>query len=257
MTSTLPRPHKTVLESVRSAVEADPRFLGLLAGGSYLHGGFDAHSDLDLVLVCRPEAYADCMDTRRAFASAIGNLLAAFTGEHVGEPRLLICLYGPDVIHVDLKFVMPPDLEALIERPAIIWSRGPEIEAAIASAHVSWPNHPADWFEERIWIWLHYGATKLARGELYETIGMLGFIREQVLGPLLSLQEGRDQRGVRRLEQLSPAGAEALTATLATHERNEVLLALRETVHLYESWRPADTPVSPASEPVKAFIETL
>lgn len=42
------------------------------------------------------------------------------------------------------------------------------------------------WFEARAWIWLHYAATKLARGELYEAIGMLGFFREQVLGPLFS-----------------------------------------------------------------------
>ncbi len=35
------------------------------------------------------------------------------------------------------------------------------------------------------WIWLHYAATKLARGELYEAIGMLAFFREQVLGPLI------------------------------------------------------------------------
>jgi hypothetical protein len=31
-------------------------------------------------------------------------LLVGFTGEHVGEPRVLICLYGPPVLHVDLKF---------------------------------------------------------------------------------------------------------------------------------------------------------
>ena len=40
-----------------------------------------------------------------AFAAGLGPLLACFTGEHVGEPRLLIALYGPPPVHVDLKFV--------------------------------------------------------------------------------------------------------------------------------------------------------
>ena len=45
------------------------------------------------------------MGERRTIAESCGGLLAAFTGEHVGEPRLLICLYGPPLAHVNLKFV--------------------------------------------------------------------------------------------------------------------------------------------------------
>lgn len=49
----------------------------------------------------------------RELAGTLGHLLHAFTGEHVGEPRLLICLYGPELLHVDLKFVT---LEMLTQR---------------------------------------------------------------------------------------------------------------------------------------------
>jgi hypothetical protein len=34
---------------------------------------------------------------------------SAFSGEHVGEPRALICLYGPPLLPVDLKFVSLSD----------------------------------------------------------------------------------------------------------------------------------------------------
>ena len=50
------------------------------------------------------------MAQRKVLAGTLGHLLHAFTGEHVGEPRLLICLYGPELLHVDLKFM---DLAAL------------------------------------------------------------------------------------------------------------------------------------------------
>ena len=63
---------------------------------------------LDLVPVVRDAAYAQVTTQKRAVAERFGDLLAAFTGEHVGEPRLLICLYGPELLHGDLKFVFPP-----------------------------------------------------------------------------------------------------------------------------------------------------
>ena len=49
--------------------------------------------------------YDEIMAQRMAFAGTLGHLLHAFTGEHVGEPRLLICLFGPELLHVDLKFI--------------------------------------------------------------------------------------------------------------------------------------------------------
>ena len=59
----------------------------------------------------------------RQFAQRLGPLLASFTGEHVGEPLLLICLYGPPLIHVDLKFVALHDLEHRVEDGIVVWER--------------------------------------------------------------------------------------------------------------------------------------
>ena len=172
MSSTDHLPHHLRLETIRARLAADPRFVGLLAGGSLLHGGFDEHSDLDLVLVADAGAYDAVMAQRRAIAGSFGELLAAFTGEHVGEPRLLICLYGPDLLHVDLKFVVSEALDHLVERPAVLWDRRGDLSAKLDRARVSWPDRDFAWFEERFWIWVHYAATKIARGELLEARGM-------------------------------------------------------------------------------------
>lgn len=235
MTSTLPQPHQRLLNGIHSTLSADSRFTGLLAGGSLIHGGVDEFSDLDLVLVASDGAYDAVMRERRAIAEIFGELLAAFTGEHVGEPRLLICLYGPDLVHVDLKFVGADALSHLIERPRILFDRDGSVAALLDKAHVRWPDQELAWFEERFWIWIHYGATKLGRGELFEAIAMLAFIRDQVLGPLVYRREGQPQRGVRRLEQKFPEHAARLKATLADHDRDSVKDALLSAMALYEN----------------------
>lgn len=115
----LPDLHARMLERAVAAVRADERFEALLGTGSLAYGGFDEHSDLDFVIVVRAEDHAAAM-AGQVFAAGLGSLLAAFGGEHVGEPRLLICLYGPPLLHVDLKFIAPGDVSALSEHPVVL-----------------------------------------------------------------------------------------------------------------------------------------
>lgn len=243
MAGNLPPVHADFVARLRDVVAADARFKALLIGGSYAHGALDTHSDLDFVLVTEDEAWPDVMASRTEFAKAMDGCLAAFTGEHVGEPRLLICLYGPPLLHVDLKFVRLPDLDHSVERPALLFAREPtEIESRLDRARIMWPNRTPDWFETRAWTWLHYAAARLERGELFEAIGMLGFFREQVLGPMLYRRAGRDQRGVRRIEQrhLDPDGR--LAATLAVHDEASIRSALTAAITLYLDLRSDDPP---------------
>ena len=248
MSGTLPETHALFLDRVRAAVAADERLSALLIGGSYVHGGLDEHSDLDFVIVTRNEDHADIMATRMDFARQFPGFIGAFTGEHVGEPRLLICLYGPPLLHVDLKFVLASDLDRQIERRAVLYARDPdEIERRIAAAAVEWPNLPPDWFEARAWIWLHYGATKAARGELYEAIGMLAFFREQVLGPLLCRRARLNQRGVRRVEALGLDPDGRLTATLSLHDAATVRSTILTAIDLYLDLRDDEPPMQPTA----------
>jgi len=254
MPSTLPKVHAEFLVRTRDAVAADERFSALLIGGSYIHGGLDEQSDLDFVIIVEDESYADVMASRVRFAEALGGLVSAFTGEHVGEPRLLICLYGPPLLHVDFKFTLVSDLNSQIEQRAVLFARDPAaIKRRIQTGRVSWPNLPSEWFEARAWIWLHYAATKLARGELYEAIGMLGFFREQVLGPLFYRRTGRDQRGVRRFEALGLDTSDKMAATVARHEAASVRDAIEASIDCYLDLRADD----PLLKPTRGMPELL
>jgi predicted nucleotidyltransferase len=117
----VPVPHAAFLRRAVERLSADPRLVGVAAGGSYLTGTMDEFSDLDLVVAVDPPAYLQVMEERHQIAASLGPLLSAFTGEHVGEPRVLICLYGPPLLHVDLKFVALGDIAERVEDPAVIW----------------------------------------------------------------------------------------------------------------------------------------
>jgi predicted nucleotidyltransferase len=258
MTNMLPTSHAAFLDQARGILSADPRIHTLLAGGSLIHGGMDEFSDLDFVVVVEDASYTEVLASRMDMARRLGPLLSAFTGEHVGEPRLLICLYGPELLHIDLKFVTMSDLDRLVERPIVLWSRDEAaVEERLDRADISWPNLDPDWFEARAWIWLHYGAARALRGELFEAVGMLAFFRDQVLGPMLHRRAGRPQRGVRRIEAYKLDDTGQLAATVARHDLASVKAGLVAAVELYLELRADEPPRSEVKGMPQALLDFL
>jgi hypothetical protein len=233
----MPPLHRAFLEQALPHCRADTRLIGLAAGGSFISGGLDAHSDLDLVVVALPEASQDVLREGSDLAQRLGSLLAAFPGDHVGEPRLLICLYGPPLLHVDLKFLAADELVHRVEDPQILWDRHGTVRSALSTAPAVYPQPRLQWIEDRFWVWVHYIAVKIARGELFEAIGGLGFIRARVLGPLILSEAGVQPDGVRRVEQRRPERVPALRTTVAAYDRTSCWHALTATAALYTELR--------------------
>jgi len=241
--SSMPEVHRQFLRRLVEGLRVDARFVGVAAGGSLLANSMDEFSDLDLVIAVEPERYANVMAERVQIAASLGQLLTAFTGEHVGEPRLLICLYDAPLLHVDLKFVSLNDVAERVEDPAVLWERAGRFERALAASKPEYPAPNLQWIEDRFWTWVHYGATKIGRGELFEAIGLLSFLRESVLGPLGLRRAGGRPAGVRRIEFIAPDFARELRQTVATYDVVDCLRALRVSVELYRSLRPNTTEV--------------
>jgi hypothetical protein len=225
------------LDGLRAAVEADPRIVGLLLAGSAATGEMDEFSDIDTVIVSTDESHPELLAGAQGFAASLGSLLAAFTGEHVGEPRLLIALYGPPPLHVDLKFVADRDLDDRVEDGLVLWQRDGAVDAALGRAKAVWPQPDPQWIEDRFWVWVHYGAAKVGRGELLECLEVLAFLRGVVLGPLIAQQRGHRAAGVRRLEQVAPDLVPALAATIGDDSARGCLAALRAAIDLYRRLR--------------------
>ena len=89
---TVPEPHRLFLERIEQ-LKSDNRIMGVAVGGSLLDDLMDEFSDLDLVIAVDPTQYSSVMNERYDIVASLGHLLSGFTGEHVGEPHVFICLY--------------------------------------------------------------------------------------------------------------------------------------------------------------------
>ena len=119
----------------------------------------------------------------------------------------------------------------------MLWEREGRLSAALATERAAYPAPDLQWIEDRIWAWVHYLAGKIARGELFETLDGLGYVRARVLGPLALQLEGAQPNGVRRIESAAPGYVDALRATVADHDAASCARALRATVALYRELR--------------------
>lgn len=237
VSAVLPVALRERLDSIVEVAVDDARISAVLVAGSAATGTTDAWSDLDLVVVCREEAWPAILDERVAFAARAGALLEAFTGEHVGEPRLLICLYGPPLVHVDLKFVTADALAERVDEPRVLFDRDGEAARALAAGTAHYPPPDLPWIEARFWIWVHYAATKLGRGECLEAAQMLAWLRWRALGPLALLEAGATPNGLRRLETATPARAAQIAATFCAPDARAIGQALQHTAALYVELR--------------------
>lgn len=217
--------------------EDDLSIEGLAVAGSWLTQELDEFSDLDLVLITNDKVGGN-KEKMIAYAKKFGNLLNAFTGEHVGEPRLLICLYNNPLLHVDIKFITADELKTRVENPVLLFDRDGSLQQIIDSTSYQFPHPDHQWIEDRFWTWVHYALLKIGRGEYMETHDFLAFLRMIVFGPLLHIKNNNLPRGVRKVETtIALEDFHQLQKTLAVNNKASLLTALDQSVQLYRSLR--------------------
>jgi hypothetical protein len=214
-------------------ISSNPEVLGLAVGGSWIGNEMDEYSDLDLVLITKANLSND-KGKMIDLASGLGDLLNAFTGEHVGEPRVLICLYDNPFLHVDIKFVTAEEFKRRVEDPVILWEKENILTEIIRTTKSEWPKIDFQWIEDRFWTWVHYATLKIGRGEYFEALEFLSYLRVHVIAPFLQLKNGQLPRGLRKVEwNLGGADLEKLQATVPEYEVNSILNSLEKMIELY------------------------
>lgn len=225
------------VERITEILKNDDSVIGLTVGGSWLSGEIDEFSDLDLILVTK-EKISGSIDRMKANASRFGRLLSAFTGEHIGDPRVLICLYDDPLLHVDIKFLTIEEFGKRVETPVILLDNDGVLKEIVESTESKFPKPDFQWIEDRFWIWIHYALLKIGRGEYFESFDFFGALRSIVLGPLLHMKSNSDPRGVRKLEFISSdEDIKMLKATLPAYDRQSLLKAINASVLLYRKLR--------------------
>lgn len=224
---------ETFIANVVAVGQNDENILGLALAGSAITGETDKYSDIDLVVVTASAIAPDRMRMRE-FAAQFSDLISESTGEHVGERRLLICLYDNPLLHVDFKFLTAVELDNRIENPVVLFERQRILSNAYQNTEPRWPVPDLQWIEDRFWVWIHYAATKIGRGEFLETCDHLAAIRGMVLGPMLHMKYGQLPRGVRKLEKfVDPADISKINQTIGRPERAALIMATQSAIDLY------------------------
>jgi hypothetical protein len=229
--------HKKFAEKVVNVLRDDPTIIGLAGAGSWITNEIDEWSDLDLIVVTTDNLNAD-KSKMVEYANRFGNLLSAFTGAHVGEKRLLICLYDEPLLHVDIKFLTLDEFHDRIENPIILLDNNNAMQDVINSTEPEFPVPDFQWIEDRFWTWIHYGLLKIGRGECLEALDFMSFLRMVVFGPLLHLKNNNLPRGVRKVETtLSRSDFESLIGTLSDNNKKSLLKSFFNAVELYKDLR--------------------
>ena len=227
----------TFAERAKTILSKDNSVTALLAGGSWIKGQLDEYSDVDLIVVTTEKIGGD-KEKMLSKAKELGAFLSGFTAEHVGEPRLLVCLYDNPLLHVDIKFLTIEELYPRIENPVILLDKSGKIEEILKQTESEFPYPDYQWIEDRFWLWIHYILLKIGRGEYFETIETFSFLRTVILGPLLHIKNGNLPRGVRNVEtQLSKADLIELKKTLAFYDKQSLIRCLDASVNIYKELR--------------------
>lgn len=228
---------KEFANKVTEIVKTNFNVIGLAAAGSFITNELDEYSDLDLVLVTKEKMGGD-KEKMVAYAQNFGDFISGFTGEHEGEPRVLICLYDNPLLHVDIKFLTLPEFHDRIENPVVLFERDHQLTDVITSTNVTPPQVDYQWIEDRFWTWVHYACLKIGRGELLEAFDFLSFLRMSVLSPLLQVKNKKQPRGLRKVEmQLNLSDLENLKITIAQYKRASIIKALENSVSIYKDLR--------------------
>jgi len=218
-------------------LKEDEFVIGLAAAGSWITNEMDEFSDLDLILVTKEKISGD-KNKMLGYANHIGDLLTAFTGEHVGEPRVLICLFDNPLLHVDIKFLTLTEFQSRIETPVILLDNDSQLANALTQSTGKFPYPGYQWIEDRFWTWIHYASVKTGRGEYFETLDFFSALRSMVLGPLLHIKNGNLPKGVRKIEsRVTGDDLEKLLKTLPAYNKASLINALEQAISLYRDLR--------------------
>jgi hypothetical protein len=199
--------HRVKLEAASAFTRTMPGVIGLVVTGSLATGTADAYSDLDLKIVTRDDMHGESVQHLDALIDACGVPVARFTAEHVGHPEMLIVLYD-DLIHIDFYLVR---LGELTDRNGgmeswVLWSEDDDISVALGE-RVDAAGVDLAWFEARVWTWVWYTHSKILRGELYEALDALQYLRGNVLFVLLA-----ETAGVRPMDRAEQSSMSARSA---------------------------------------------
>jgi hypothetical protein len=148
---------------------------------------------------------------------------------------MLIVLYQ-DLIHADFE---PVGVSRVASRNAglashVLWERDGIVSSSLPATYEENPVADLRWIEDRMWTWSWYVQTKVLRGELYEALDGLQYLRDNVLFKILALRREERPSAARRVEARTGVWTDQFADTVPVLSRESTMKALQATVGLYQ-----------------------
>ena len=116
----------------------------------------------------------------------------------------------------------------------VLWERDGIVSTSLPANHEEDLAADLRWIEERVCTWSWYIETKVLRGELYEALDALQYLRDNVLFKVLALQREERPSAARRVEARTGVWTNQFAETVPVLSRESTMNALQAIMALYQ-----------------------
>jgi len=236
--------HRRLLTSARETFAADNRFIGVLLGGSLAAGKADSFSDIDLYVFVRDDDFESVFAERDEIAYSIGPVLVRYLGDHMpgGQHQLIVWYEGP--LHVDLMFRKWSETAPHWKWNASLILKDSDDAMAqlkkesdlLRAPEFAWEQ--LNTLNQKFWGWVAYTFGKILRGELWEALDNVAWIRNEALLVMLAWMQNARFEGHRRLEsKLDGHLSKLFSKSLCSREPQSLHAALMAEVRIFRELR--------------------
>jgi predicted nucleotidyltransferase len=175
--------HQAILDRFLMACQADERIIAAFLVGSYAKGKADEHSDLDLYIVTRDDAFDDFVANRESFVRLLGE--PAFV-EDFDVPGIVFLIF-PNGSEVEINYTSQSRVGGIFDAPFKVLLDKRDITAGLVS-RVEREFDQAKQTERLrrliYWFWHNFShfVTALARNQLWWAQGQLDILRANCVG---------------------------------------------------------------------------
>jgi predicted nucleotidyltransferase len=169
--------HQAVLDKFVKACQSDDRTVAALLVGSYVKGKADEHSDLDLYVITRDEAYDDFVSRRESFVRLLGEPLFM---EDFDLPGIVFLIF-PNGSEVEISYVRESQVNYVVNEPFKVLLDKKNITVGIMPREREVDRDGQRGKLRRLiyWFWheLSHFTIAMGRGQLWWAHGQLGALR--------------------------------------------------------------------------------
>lgn len=219
-----PEERKDALDRLLRELDADPAVAGVMFAGSTSEGFRDQYSDIDLIVIARPEDFDSVVKKWVARVESTFPVICRFHGvEH--ERKVIYCFLLEGFLELDLLFESLNTLSPRTRKQVVFDKTGKLNEILRALPPETEPVPLEAYYRacmDSIWYHVTHTVTALHRGHLWKALSEVDQIRTRTFS-LFGLLRGLNIEDYAEVDHLPPEILSELEKTLVPEVSKEAI----------------------------------